>query len=113
MREPLRFAAVVVLSLVASLLAGGATALAAAGWGLSLVNGWVGWWIDRRLVGLRGGRATTLVLLGHAVRLMTLVLVLLLAAWMLKNNFRPFAFATLAGYFVFLFAEVVRLAGIR
>ena len=111
MKGPLWFAGVSALALIAAVLAaGGETKPAACGFGLCFANGLAGWLIDRRTVGAKGERSVLISLMAHAARAMLLLIVLLAARPALGTGFRAFVAATLAGYFVFLFGEIARLA---
>lgn len=114
MKGPFGFAVLSAVAMVAAMLAaGGATAAAMAGFGLSFANGLAGCWINQRAVTLKGERSVIVILAAHAARAMGLLLVIVAARMWIGSRMLPFAAAVLAGYFVFLFGEVARLARMK
>lgn len=97
----------------ALLAAGGDAKQGLAGWGLAFVNGLAGWLIDMKVVSLKGERSVLVSLAAHAVRAMGLLLVVAAVRLKLGNGCNAFVAAALAGYFVFLFVEIARLARSR
>jgi len=84
-----------------------------AGWALAFANGLAGWVIDMRAVRLKGEGSVLASLSAHAVRAMALLLVIAFV-WMRSGaGSSRFVYATLASYFVFLFAEIARMARVK
>ena len=111
MKGPFGFAIVSAVAMLAAMIAaGGAMKPAMAGFGLSFANGLAGCRINRRAVALKGERAVLASLAAHAVRAMGLLLVIVAVRMRMGSECLPFVAATIAGYFVFLFGEIARLA---
>ena len=97
----------------AMLAAGNDVKQGIAGWVLAFASGLAGWLIDLRAVRMKGERSVLLSLTAHSVRAMGLLLVVAAVRLKLGDGCNAFVAATLAGYFVFLFGEVARLARSR
>ncbi len=101
--------AVVALGL-AVLATGGATEPASCGWAIAFANGLAGWWINRRTVGAKGGQSLLLSMMAHMARVAALLVVIVILRPHFGASFGAFVAAAMTAYFVFLFAEVARLA---
>lgn len=105
------FGAVSGLAMVLALaVSGGDARQGLAGWALGFASGLAGWLIDARTVGLPGERSVLLGLVAHSVRAMALLLVVAVVRFKCGSGCDKFVVATLVVYFVFLFAEIARLA---